>query len=1473
MGAAGLLCVFLALVTPGVLGQCKFLPRYDFAKPKIQSDQSEFAVGTSWEYECLPGYRKMSFSIICLKTSNWSDPQQLCKRKSCGSPGELLHGSVLMPTGVLFGSRITFSCEKGYRLIGDSSATCIISDNIVTWDKDLPFCESIPCAPPPSISNGNFYSSSKEDFYYGMVVTYKCHVGQNGKKLFDLVGEKSIYCTSKDNRVGIWSGPPPQCITLVNCPIPEVENGIMESGFGRSFSLNDTVMFRCKPGFTMKGSNIVWCQANSKWNPPLPRCFKGCLPPPPINHGSYTILDKEFFSIGQEVSYSCDPGYTLIGTNPIQCTSLGTWSHTAPDCEAKSCDAIPNQLLNGRVVVPPNLKLGAEVSFACDKGYRLNGPSSSQCVSEGMRVLWNNKFPVCERIFCDPPPPIKNGRSSYSSGPIPLNTMIKYTCDGKFRLIGERIIFCISNDQVKAIWNKAAPVCEYYNKHALCSEPIVPGGYRDRKSRPPYRHGDSVTFTCNTNFTMKGNKSVWCRANKTWGPTPLPICESDFPQECPSLPKIPNGHHTGEKIIGSFAPGLSVTYSCEPGYLLVGEKTIRCLSSGRWSAALPRCKEAQCEPPGPFLNGQINAPPNLRVGVTVNFHCNEGYRLQGQSSSQCVIAGQRASWTRMPVCKEILCGPPPSILNGRHTGSPSGNIPYGSIITYSCDPDPEKGVSFNLIGEKTIRCTADSEKTGVWSSPGPRCELSSSAIRCPPPQILRGHISSGQKEQYSYNDTVVFACTFGFTMKGSKEIRCNGQGAWEPLAPVCEKGCQAPPKILNGQKEDRHMVRFDPGTSIKYSCDPGYVLVGEQTIHCTSDGVWTPTAPECKVAECEPIEKQVFIKPQDQFIRPDVNSSCDEGYWLGGSVYLLCRGEIPWFMERRLCEEITCTPPPVIDNGKHTGNISGNVPYGTTVTYTCNPGPESGVKFNLIGESTIRCISNDRKRGIWSGPAPACKLSLPAVHCSPAHVANGYKISGKEAPYFYNDSVTFKCNDGFTLKGSSKIRCKANNTWDPEIPVCEKGCQPPFGLQHGRHTGGSRDLFVSGMTVHYTCDPGYLLVGNKSIHCMPSGNWSPSAPRCEEALCQPVRDDLQEPPVYSHVVPVNTSCQEGYWMTGHAYQKCQDTENRVWFQKIPLCKAVHCPPPPVIDHGWHRGVMAEHFLYGDEVSYECDQGFYLLGEKNIRCISDPEGHGSWSRPIPQCLKSVPVTHCPNPEVRHGYKLNKTRSSYSHNDTVYVACNPGFIMNGSHLIRCHTNNQWVPGVPTCIRMAFLGCQPPLKIPNGNHTGGDLARFPSGMSILYSCDQGYLLVGEAFLLCTHEGTWSQPAPYCKEVNCSSPEYISGLQKGLEPGKMYQYGAVVTLECEEGYTLEGSPQSQCQDDHGWNPPLAVCKSPASLAPLLCGLSAGSVLLIFLISVTLCMIFKHRERNYYTDKSPKEDIHLETQEVYSIDPYNPAS
>lgn len=155
-------------------------------------------------------------------------------------------------------------------------------------------------------------------------------------------------------------------------------------------------------------------------------------------------------------------------------------------------------------------------------------------------------------------------------------------------------------------------------------------------------------------------------------------------------------------------------------------------------------------------------------------------------------------------------------------------------------------MNFTLIGEKTIYCTNSSEKTGIWSGPAPYCKLSISEVQCLQPKINRGQILSTLKESYSYNDTVAFSCEPGFTLKGSGRIRCSAQGTWKPPVPVCEKACQAPPKIINGQKEDRYFLNFDPGTSIRYSCDPGYFLVGKDTIHCTSEGQWTPIPPQCK---------------------------------------------------------------------------------------------------------------------------------------------------------------------------------------------------------------------------------------------------------------------------------------------------------------------------------------------------------------------------------------------------------------------------------------------------------------------------------------------------------------------------------------------------------------------------------------------------------------------------------------------------
>lgn len=60
----------------------------------------------------------------------------------CSTPDPPVNGSVHSQTGTKLGSTLRFSCDQGFRLIGQSSATCTRTpQGVYQWNAPVPLCQ------------------------------------------------------------------------------------------------------------------------------------------------------------------------------------------------------------------------------------------------------------------------------------------------------------------------------------------------------------------------------------------------------------------------------------------------------------------------------------------------------------------------------------------------------------------------------------------------------------------------------------------------------------------------------------------------------------------------------------------------------------------------------------------------------------------------------------------------------------------------------------------------------------------------------------------------------------------------------------------------------------------------------------------------------------------------------------------------------------------------------------------------------------------------------------------------------------------------------------------------------------------------------------------------------------------------------------------------------------------------------------
>ncbi|XP_070122365.1 complement decay-accelerating factor isoform X2 [Equus przewalskii] len=206
----------------------------------------------------------------------------------------------------------------------------------------------------------------------------------------------------------------------------------------------------------------VVCLENDKWSEVAEFCNRSCDVPPRLPFASLQnpYRNQNYFPAGSTVEYECRMGYrrdrSLSGT--LTCLQNFTWSKPDEFCKKKACPT-PGEIPNGHVKIQTDILFGAAISFSCNTGYTLVGSSFSYCSLEGENVKWTDPLPECKEIACPSPPAIANGIILEQHDTYIYRQSITYKCEKGFTLVGGNSIHCTVKDG-QGEWSGPPPECK-----------------------------------------------------------------------------------------------------------------------------------------------------------------------------------------------------------------------------------------------------------------------------------------------------------------------------------------------------------------------------------------------------------------------------------------------------------------------------------------------------------------------------------------------------------------------------------------------------------------------------------------------------------------------------------------------------------------------------------------------------------------------------------------------------------------------------------------------------------------------------------------------------------------------------------------------------------------------------------------------------------------------------------------------------
>eukprot|EP00079_Xenopus_tropicalis_P034931 XP_017948702.1 PREDICTED: E-selectin [Xenopus tropicalis] len=528
----------------------------------------EVMYNSSCEFSCDEGFALTGNKVIQCK-EEWSGLVPQCAVVDCPRLVVPELGSMECKDEYgkfQYNSNCSFSCNEGFTLTGPNSLQCISSGS---WSSDVPACKAVVCPSIPVPEHGSMKCEDDyEEFQYNSNCSFSCNEG------FILAGSNSLQCTSS----GSWSSDVPTCKAVVCPPITCPEHGSKEceDDYGE-FQYNSNCSFSCSEGFTLTGPNSLQCTSSGSWSSDVPACKAVDCPHLVVPElGSMECKDEYGrFQYNSNCSFSCKEGFTLTGSNSLQCISSGSWGSDVPTCEAVACPDIPVPE-HGFIKCEDDygkFQYNSNCSVSCNEGFFLTGSDSLKCTSSGS---WSSDVPACEAVQCETLKDPENGhvkcpeKSEY-------NSTCSYTCAEGYNLVGLSEVQCLASGD----WMSPPPICEVVQCASLNNPE---NGWVKCQEKPYYK--SKCTYGCAEGYTLSGSSEHQCLSSGEWTSS-APTCEV---VEC-KVPFIPDmGKMNCSHPFGDFKYGSVCKFECEGDRLLNGTNTLECESTGTWSSEVPTCE-------------------------------------------------------------------------------------------------------------------------------------------------------------------------------------------------------------------------------------------------------------------------------------------------------------------------------------------------------------------------------------------------------------------------------------------------------------------------------------------------------------------------------------------------------------------------------------------------------------------------------------------------------------------------------------------------------------------------------------------------------------------------------------------------------------------------------------------------------------------------------------------------------------------